>query len=183
MRLFAGGVMAQQANVWRGERTPRERQMFLSGGDPLTALSNPWIRTAGAIFDEEGWVEGGGQLLGYDNGLAFAQLVTVTGDARTAPIRLGLGLQGAVRVFGGIGFGSEPSPLAGPDVLAVATEPYEGWSHAYASAGAGVEVGLIGSPIRLRVDVPFVVADPELATRARAEQVGFRYTIRLIGYR
>lgn len=183
LRLFAGGVMAHQDQVWRGERAPRERQLFLTGGDPLASLSNPWIRSAGALFDEEGWAEGGGQLLGYDRGLSFAQLITLTADASTAPAQLGLGLQGALRLFGGLGFGSEPWPLDGPAALQELSMPLEGWSHVYASAGAGVEVGVARSPIRLRVDVPFFVADPEVATRERVNQVGFRYSVRLIGYR
>jgi hypothetical protein len=183
MRFFAGGAMAREGTVWRGERAPRERQMFLSGGDPLVELSNPWMRSAGSVLDEEGWVEGGGQLLGYDIGLSFAQLLTLTADARTSPIGLGLGLQAAARVFGGVGLGSKPWPVDGPAVLADLTVPIEGWNHAYASAGAGVELGLARSPIRLRVDVPFFVADPELATLARIDQLGFRYTVRLIGYR
>ena len=43
-----------------------------------------------------------------------------------------------------------------------------------ASAGVGVEMGLTASPVRLRIDLPFWVSDPAVASSVRGEEGGFR---------
>lgn len=186
LRLFAGGTMANEDGQWGGERTPRERQVFVAGGDPHDALSDPWIRSAGALLDEEGWTTGGGRLLGYHPGLAFAQLVTLTAEALSSPLTVGSGrtrLEARARLFGGAGLGSEPSAVDAPAVLTPGVlDGLEGWRHVYASAGAGVELGFGGSPVRLRLDLPLLVFDPEVASRGRDARVAFRYAVRLVGY-
>jgi len=184
LRLFVGGLSALRDGTWAGASAPRERQMFISGGDPFEALVDPWFRSAGGLLDEGGWTSGGGALLGYHPALSFGQLVTVTGDLLSAPAALGSRWQARARVFGGLGVGSAPSDIEGPDVLTPQVAGgLDGWGHVYASAGAGVEVGMRGSPIKLRFDVPFFVADPEVASRGRDGSVAFRYSVRLVGYR
>ncbi len=183
-RLFAGAAVARHGDAQSEPAAPRERLMFVSGGDPLAALSNPWMRSAGALFDEEGWVAGGGRLLGYHPGLAFDRLVTLTAEAEGAPMRLGLGLSAWPHVFAGVGLGSEPGSADAPSFLTPAVSSgLDGWGHLYASAGVGVEVGEARSPIRVRLDVPFFVADPEVATRGREGRVDFRWTLRIAGFR
>jgi len=184
LRLFAGATVARHGDAQSAAGAPRERQMFLSGGDPLVALSDPWMRSAGALWDEEGWVSGGGQILGYHPGLSLPKLVTLTAEAEGAPMRLGLGLQAWPHVFAGVGVGSSPEPTDAPPILSPSVaDELDGWRHPYASAGVGVEVGEGRSPVRLRFDVPFFVADPRVATRGRDGRVRFRWTVRISGYR
>ena len=116
MRLFAGALMAHRDGRWRGEAAPRERQFFISGGDPWAALVDPWFRSAGAPLDEEGWASDGGELLGYHPALSFAQL-HLRLDLRSAPLALGSGrsrLEARARLFGGTGAGRRPAAVSGP---------------------------------------------------------------------
>jgi len=158
--------------------------MFLSGGDPLVALSDPWGRSAGALWDEEGWVAGGGRMLGYHPGLSFPGLVTLIAEVGGAPKGIGLGLRARAHVFAGVGVGSRPESADAPAVLSpTVADGLDGWRHPYASAGLGMEVGEARTPVRIRVDVPFFVADPQVATRGRDGRLGFRWTVRISGYR
>lgn len=186
LRLFAGGLLAHQHGGWNSYHAPQERKFFLSGGDPYAALVDPWFRSAGSLLDKEGWADGGGMLLGYHPAAALSQMVSLTLDARTAPAGLGSARsrwEVQARAFGGLAFGSVGDLPSGAEALDYAPPADFGWGHAFASAGAGIELGRRGSPIRLRFDVPFFVADPEMASRETTSQLGFRYSVRLIGYR
>jgi hypothetical protein len=187
LRVFAGGIAAHGAGGWDDASAPRERRLFLAGGGPYRAISNPWVRSAGSLLEKEGRTYGGGELVGYDPSLAFTRLMTATMEARTATESvsfLGRRLSWRGLVFAGAGAGSDPRDPAG---FATPTRPTDqdlgAWSHLYASAGAGLEVGFASSPLRLRVDLPLFVADPELAARGRSDRLALRYAVSVISIR
>jgi hypothetical protein len=186
VRLYAGGVVGHLAGDWRSELAPRERQLFLAGADPFRSLGNPWLRSAGAPLADAGHEPGGASLQGYDRGLSFGQLVGLSGavSTRALPVEELGGLQLRGRLFGGVALGPKPYGVGAPDVLTPdVRDGLDAWSHPYASAGLGVELGLRRSPVRIRVDLPVLVADPELASMARDGSFGLRYSITLLGYR
>lgn len=180
LRAFAAGTLAHDPGGWEGESAPRERQFFLAGADPYQELDNPWLRSAGGLLEEHGVTQGGGGLPGYHPGLAFAQLNTLAAGLLTPALqveRWGQRIQFQARAFAGVGAGSPPSLEGAPDLLTRGLRGSLDWGHLYASAGAGVEMGLARSPLRLRVDVPFYVADPELAATGRDDAVAPRLVV------
>jgi hypothetical protein len=46
-----------------------------------------------------------------------------------------------------------------------------------ASAGAGVDLGLRDSPLRVRLDVPLWVSRPEWASSSRDDEIAFRVEV------
>ncbi len=187
LRGFAGGVLAHSDRGWGGEYAPRERQFFLPGADPFAALSNPWIRSVDAPLDDEGVIPGGGGLVGYHPGISLPQLATITGEVRTPAhtvSALGKEIEAVGRAFGGVGLGAVPAEPGAPALL---TPPLrtalEAWRHLYGSVGAGMEVGLAGSPIRVRFDVPAYVKDPAIANRPGSAALALRCALSVTGYR
>lgn len=187
VRGFLGGITAYAGGRWDGFAAPRERQHFLAGGDPLATISNPWSRSSGALLDLEGWAPGGAGLLGYHPGLAFQHLGSLTVDVSVplGTLPMGSGLDVRVRAFGGAAYGARPT--AGGGSPAGLTRELRGalgpWEHLFASAGAGVEIGWRDSPVRVRVDAPFVVRDPALAATERSDRVRARLAVAVLGYR
>jgi len=178
VRGFAGGSVARVPEEgWAAFETPRERQFFLAGGDPYLAVSNPWVRSGGALLEEYGVVPGGGELVGYHPALSMGVLATLTAELRAPRLAFtaaGRGLEVEARAFAGAGTGSPPTSRDAPDLLTIAARSELDWGHVYASAGVGLELGFAGSPLRVRLDAPLVVADPELAMTARDEVFGPR---------
>lgn len=167
--LFAGGVAArdpaQLDDGWNGLNAPAERRFFLSSADPWQTTSNPWLRSAGAALDAEGWTPGGGTLRGYDPRVAVPWAVTLGATLRGPAAEVsGVG----IRPLAAAGVGAAGSP--GPDAGLPSGE-------VLASAGAGVELGLARSGWRLRLDVPVWVRHPAVASGARDEEVGFRIQV------
>ncbi|MGD8320936.1 MAG: M1 family metallopeptidase [Gemmatimonadota bacterium] len=184
LRLFGGGIVAHGSGGWDDAFAPRERQLFLAGGDPYQAISNPWVRSAGALLEKGGRTYGGGDLVGYAPVVALTRLLTASAELRTATATvsfLGRRISGRALAFGGTGMGSDPGDV--PDLgdpAQVAGSGYAAWSHLYATAGGSLEVGFAGSPLRLRVDFPVFVADPELAAMGRDDRLAFRYAVSVV---
>ncbi|GMV04008.1 MAG: hypothetical protein AMXMBFR53_02890 [Gemmatimonadota bacterium] len=170
LRAFVAAAMARSPDGWAAGNAPRERQFFLAGGDPYLAVANPWLRSGGSVLEEYGVAAGGGELPGYHPGLGFGVLGTLTAELRTPTLtvvpRAG-GIEARGRLFGGVGSGSPPTAAGGPEVLTGAARNALDWWHLYASAGVGAELGWSGSPLRVRVDAPLVVADPDVAATGR----------------
>ncbi|MCG6988175.1 MAG: M1 family metallopeptidase [Gemmatimonadetes bacterium] len=181
LRFFAGAVLGRYRGIWSGAEAPRERQLFVAGGDPYAALSDPWVRSTGAPLEFHGWVPGGGQLEGYHPGLALGQLASLTGRLATPAVGMRVRsarLRARASVFGGLAMGATPTLADGPRILTPAAfAGLGGWGHVYASAGVGGELAVAGSPLSLRVDLPLVVADPDLAATERTRRFAFRYAI------
>ena len=53
--------------------------------------------------------------------------------------------------------------------------------HLFYSLGAGVELGMRGSPLRVRVDVPLVLSDPGASVGDSQERVDVRWTVTVSG--
>lgn len=167
--LFAGGVAArdpaQIESSWNGTFAPAERRFFLSSGDPWQTTSVPWLRSAGAALDSEGWVPGGGTLRGFDPQIPYPWLATVSATMRAPTIEVAAV---EVRPLAALGAGVAGSPgagftLPGGEVLA--------------SFSVGAELSLDASPWSLRLDAPFWVSHPELASGARSDAVGPRIQV------
>jgi hypothetical protein len=181
LHLFAGAVLGRHNGTWSSQEAPRERHFFVAGGDPYAALSNPWTRSAGAPLELHGWVPGDGDLVGYHPGLALGQLTSLTGrlDTPAAGIRLkSVRILARAGVFAGAAMGAAPTQTYGPGILtAQASAGLDSWRHVYASAGVGGEIVVAGSPLRLRLDLPLFVGDPNLAATGRSGRFAFRYAI------
>ncbi len=166
---FAGGVAARDPEQiddgWNGLNAPAERRFFLSSADPWQTTSNPWLRSAGAALDAEGWMPGGGTLRGYDPRVPVPWLATL-GTTLRAPAAGVAGIQ--LRPLAAVGVGAAGSPGPGSGLPS---------GELLASAGVGVEAGLARSGWRLRLDMPFWVAHPEVASGARSDNVGFRIQV------
>ncbi len=171
-RLFGGILWARNPTDratderWGTGFGPRERMFSPGSGDPFQRWGNPWVRSGGAWLDETGRVSGGGTLPGYSTALPFGSLGT--GTLEVAAPEFGLIGSVVLRpvVFGGCGWG-EALTLGASDTS----------EDTMASAGGGLEVGLDGSPLRLRLDVPVWVSRPEWASSTRDEEVAFRLEV------
>jgi hypothetical protein len=167
--LFAGGVVArdpeQRSSSWNGRFAPAERSFFLSSADPWATTSVPWLRSAGAALDAEGWVPGGGTLRGFDPRIPHPWVATLGATLWSPSATLG---SIAIRPLAAVGVGMSGAPGAG------FARPS---GEVLASAGVGTSLALDGSPWSLRVDVPFWVSHPELASGARADALGARFQI------
>lgn len=169
--LFVGGALAPDPERlergWNGLNAPAERQFFLSSADPWETTSVPWMRSAGAALDDEGWTPGGGTLRGYHPRMPVPWLATL-GVTLRAPEFEVAGV--ALRPLGAVGAGtagaSETGLLGSGELLA--------------SAGAGVELGLPDSGWRLRLDLPFWVRHPEAATAPGEDPLAFRIQVGVI---
>ena len=152
------------------EFVPAERMFNPGSGDPLQQLGNPFLRSAGTGLAETGRGPGGGTLPGFDGTVAFPFLSTFALEVAPRPWSFEAGARLDVRplLFAGGGW------LHRADGVSPAGE--DDW---LGSAGIGLEVGLSGSPVRLRLDLPAWVSQPELASSARDDgfapriQVGF----------
>ncbi len=166
---FVGGVVARDPERlkagWNGGYAPAERQFFLSSGDPWQATSTPWIRSAGAALDAEGWVEGGGELRGFDPRVPYPWIGTLALTLRGPGARVG-GVE--LRPLAAAGLGIAGAAGAGFDLAS--GEPL-------GSLGAGLEVGRPDSPYRLRIDLPVWVSHPEVASGSRHDPLGFRIQV------
>ncbi|MEJ2538691.1 MAG: hypothetical protein P8188_01700, partial [Gemmatimonadota bacterium] len=154
---------------WGTEFGPRERMFSPGSGDPLQRLGNPWMRSAGGGLTATGRVPGGGTLPGYSSALPFGALATGVMELAAPEWTVGPeALPVALRpvAFGGLGWG-EVLDLPG-------TEPSD---DLLASAGLGVELGLQGSPLRLRLDLPVWVSRPAWASSSREGETGFRVEV------
>jgi len=171
-RLFGGILWARNPTDratderWGTSFGPRERMFSAGSGDPFQRWGNPWTRSGGAWLDETGRVPGGGTLPGYSTALPFGSLGTGTLEIAVPEF----GLLGSVVLrpvaFAGFGWG-EALALGASDTT----------EDAMASAGGGVEVGLDGSPLRLRLDVPVWVSRPDWASSSRDDEVAFRLEV------
>ena len=174
-RLFGGILWARNPGAadaddgWGTEHGPRERMFSLGSGDPFLRWGNPWVRSAGAGLEATGRVPGGGTLPGYSSALPFGALATGTLELAAPELEMHLGFPFALRpvAFGGAGWGealvSDTGVAADRDVVY--------------SAGAGLELGLQDSPLRLRLDVPVWVSRPEWASSARTDGAAFRVEV------
>ncbi|MBT8335088.1 MAG: hypothetical protein KJO11_00695, partial [Gemmatimonadetes bacterium] len=167
--VFAGAVAArdpaQLEDGWDGAFAPAERRFFLSSADPWASTPIPWLRSAGAALDAEGWTSGGGTLRGYDPRLPFPWVATASGTVRAPEFAVG-------------GVAARPLVAVGLGVAGAAAPPVDlPAGELLASFGAGVELGMPGSGWRLRLDVPFWVNRPALASGARSDEVGFRIQV------
>jgi hypothetical protein len=170
--VFAGGVAARDpdelSDSWNGRFAPAERRFFLSSADPWAATGTPWMRSAGAALDAEGWIPGGGTLRGFDPRLPVPWLATVGLTAR-APAVTAAGVRARPLVSAGVGAAGGAGALPSGEVLA--------------SVGAGVELGVANSGWRLRLDLPFWVSHPEIASGARSDNVGLRVQVGFLNRR
>ena len=112
---------------------------------------------------------GGGTLRGYDPRVPYPWVATATATLRGPGATVGtIGL----RPLAFAGVGAAGSPGAGFELPS---------GEALASAGVGAEIGLARSGWRLRLDVPFWVSHPEVASGARDESTGFRIQVGFLG--
>ncbi len=186
-RLFGGiaiGPDPDPGSQWDGRFVPRERLFFLAGGGPFEAYSNPWVRSHGAPLAEGGWVAGGGELRGFHPGVALAELAAATATALGPRIALPLGNRtwsARPVAFAGVTVGG-PLQLEGHPTVLELPEPAErADSNLYWSAGAGIEVGVSGSPFRIELAVPFATSRPELAAMGRDEKMALRWSVGVSG--
>lgn len=172
--LFVGGALAPDPDRlergWNGLNAPAERQFFLSSADPWQTTSIPWMRSAGAALDDEGWTSGGGTLRGYHPRMPVPWLATLGVTLRAPEV----GLAGVeLRPLGAVGVGTAGASDTG----------LLGDGELLASAGAGVELGLPDSGWRLRLDVPFWVRHPEAATAPGPDPLAFRIQVGVLSVR
>jgi len=184
VRLFAGGAVgSRRGEDWSGDAVPRERRFGVAGAGPYATLSDPWSRSRGALLVDHAYRPGDGNLRGYGRGLMEDRIVSLGAELASArapvgPVSVGLD------VFGDLGWipdittrsGGPFGPgQVGDVVVSVQENPI------LADAGAGLSVGWKGSPLALRLDVPFLVSYPELAGDGRSDPVAFRWTISVVG--
>lgn len=166
--VFLGGVLApdprREVSGWRGSDAPRERHFFLSSADPWETTPIPWLRSAGAVFDDEGWTPGGGTLRGYHPRIPVPWLAT-----------LGVTVRAPQQTVGGVEW--QPLAAAGVGTSGAAANGALPSGEVLASTAVGVEVGLPGSGWRLRLDVPFWVRHPSVATPGGDDPLGFRVQV------
>ena len=185
LRLFGGVAIGsgEEEEGWSGGAVPPERRFGLSGAGPYETLSDPWARSRGGLLAEEAHHPGDGNLRGFDRSLMVDRVVSLGGEVRTSrleagPLEVGADffLEGAwvpelVDLADGALFGD------GTGELEVLLEE----NALLFDAGAGLVVGWAGSPLALRVDVPFFVSDPGYARSARDEEIGLRWAISVVG--
>ena len=188
-RLFAGAAIGPDpgsGSSWKGEHVPRERMFFAAGGGPFEALSNPWVRSHGAPLADEGLVPGGGELRGFHPGVALPALATLTGELLAPSLTTG-GSAGAggwsltPLLFAGAGAAGALPRAFLPGTLG-AWPDAEADPTLYAVAGAGLEAGRTGSPIRVKLDLPFWVSEERLAAMGRDSAFALRWSIMVVGY-
>ena len=179
LRGFAGGVTGTRTGEedWAGGHVPLERRIFLAGGGPYETLSNPWMRSAGALLAERGLVPGGAGVRGIDPSLSVNGVLAMNGDLVSAPLGLGpVELRG--RIFTDAAFAPElETTTEVHDDLVVTRE-----QDVVLDMGFGFDVGWARSPVRLRIDLPLVVSDPALAREDRDGSVGLRAVLHVVGY-
>jgi len=161
-----------------GAAVPREHLFFLSGGGPLAALANPWLRSRGAPLAEAGRTPGGGALRGYHAGVGLPALATLNVEGLVPPVGFLSGAGWSVRplAFAGAGMGAELPGRFHPTVLSAPSEVAGG---PYWSVGAGVEIGRRGAPFGFKVELPVLLSHPELAANGRDAGAAIRWSVSL----
>ena len=161
-RLFGGVSTGEDA-------TAKQRQIYAAGADPLQQLTNPFLRSRGALLlrpDIYYHAPGGGDLRGFDPRLSLSGLVSLNveleRDVITRP-NAKLFRRVALAAFGDAGH-------------AIDTESID-W---LADAGVGLRAQhRIGdTEFTTRFDLPLFVSRPELAQDGHpgSEKVGFRWS-------
>ena len=141
LRAYAGGST---------RRTPLQRKTFVSSRDPYQTLYNHLIRPRGGILTDDGVATvplGGAGLRGYDPTVAVGSHIVAVNAEQSARLV-------------SITSGSRPLAFWGTLFADVGTTQ----SRTLADGGAGVLARgwLFDRDVRVRVDLPFYVSEPQL---------------------
>jgi hypothetical protein len=166
-RVYGGITTGSDAVV-------KQRQIYLSGADPLEQFGNPFLRSAGALLvrpDVYYTQPGGAGLRGYDPRLSSAGVVALNGELERTLLsrpqgklfrRVGLAL------FGDAGHGIRDFVTGRTDKLEFLAD---------AGVGLRAEHRIGETTFTTRVDFPLLVSRPELAqdTDPGNDEAGFRW--------
>jgi hypothetical protein len=171
----AGGAQAFAVRGYAGydPRAPIERAVFLSSEDATETFADDFLRPRGAPLERSDVhfvaLDGAG-LRGYDPRLAVPNVLAVNAEATTRLVALGRSpraLAAYVGAFGDAGTTFGSGPMETPALAAI--EPvavgHDLASHVLADAGVGMALRgyVYDQDVALRVDIPFLVAQPLLA--------------------
>jgi hypothetical protein len=167
---FFGGVSSS------GNNPVKQRQIYLSGADPLEQFGNPFLRSRGALLlrpDLYYHAAGGGDLRGFDPRLSTEALVAVNVELdRTLVRRRNARLFSRVSLaaFGdaGQGIGGVPDAILGAPLRFLAD----------AGVGVRAEHRIGQTRVTMRADLPIWVSKPALAQDRHpgTKPAGFRWT-------
>lgn len=160
-----------------GERTVKQRQVYLAGADPLQQFGSPFLRSNGALFvrpDVYYQAPGGGMLRGFDPRLSAEGVVALNVEVeRTLVSRSRAKLFRRIRfaAFGDVGhtIGDGLDPTSSSQLR---------W---LADAGVGLRADhqIGATAFTTRVDLPLYVSRPAVAqdTGPGNDRAGFRWTV------
>ncbi len=166
LRVYAGLATSGEAPV-------KQRQIYVAGADPLEQLSNPFLRSTGALLvrpDLNYHAPGGGDLRGFDPNLSGGGLAAANLELERTLRQAGRGHGGflfrrlTVALFADLGHSFGPATTA----------------QFLADAGLGIrgEHRIGQTTFTTRADFPLWVNRPELAQDAGpgADRAGFRWS-------
>ncbi|HET8649520.1 MAG TPA: M1 family metallopeptidase [Gemmatimonadales bacterium] len=152
----------------------RQRRIYLAGGDPYQQLSNPFLRSRGALLvrpDENYHFPGGADMRGYDPHLSATQALALNLQVEKSLLerpRAGLFRRVALTAFGDIGWADGAAAIGTDHDMAVLGD-----------AGVGIQAEhRLGQTIfTTRVDLPLYVSREFLAQDRldSRDKVGFRW--------
>ncbi|HZS59545.1 MAG TPA: M1 family aminopeptidase, partial [Gemmatimonadaceae bacterium] len=169
-------------------RAPIERAVFLSANDPTETFADDFLRPEGAPLarsDVHYTSLGGAGLRGYDPRLAVPAVVAVNAEATTRLFSLAdspRALGAYLGAFADAATTFHSGPIVTPALAAIlpAATRHEMTSHLLADAGVGMALRgyVYDQDVAIRVDIPFLVAQPLLAAgRSAGSQVAaWRWT-------
>jgi hypothetical protein len=169
-------------------RAPIERAVFLSSADPTATFADDFLRPRGAPLardDVHFTALGGAGLRGYDPRLAVPGILAVNAEATTRLFSLAdrpRALGAYLGAFADAGTTFHGAPIETADLAAIlpAATGHDLRSHLLADAGVGMALRgyVYDQDVALRVDIPFLVAQPLLAAgRSGGSQVAsWRWT-------
>ncbi|HET9276097.1 MAG TPA: M1 family aminopeptidase, partial [Gemmatimonadales bacterium] len=164
-RTFGGWIES-------GERTLRQRRLFLSGADPVAEFRNPFLRSRGSLLaghDVHYHLPGGGNVRGLLPGLTASRVASlgIEVDHRVFS-RSASGLLSAVRIAG-----FADGALADGDIRLGGGSAFAG------DAGVGLRAHHRIGDTRFvtRFDLPLLVSRPALAVHEQGGRFRFRYVV------
>jgi hypothetical protein len=168
-----GQAIAIRGFVGYDAKAPIERSIFLSSEDPTETFADDFLRPRGAPLERPDVhfiaLDGAG-LRGYDPRLAVPGVMAVNAEATTRVVTLGRSpraLAAYLGAFGDAGTTFRSGPMMTPALAALepVTVGHDLASHLLGDAGVGMALRgyVYDQDVALRVDMPFIVAQPLLA--------------------